>query len=108
MDIEELLFKLANPQIYTAKEINVNKKDFNKEDVNICLVFPDTYEIGMSHHGIKILYHILNNMGGVNAERCFLPEKKSISSLQTTTLTVRPLCGQQPLSRFWPKYKNYW
>ncbi len=78
MNVNKFLFKLKNPQAYTGKEINVVKKNFNKDSINICLVFPDKYEIGMSNYGIKILYHILNKKKNVNAERCFLPEKESI------------------------------
>ena len=78
MNVNKFLLKLKNPQTYTGKEINVVKKNFNKDSINICLVFPDKYEIGMSHYGIKILYHILNKKKNVNAERCFLPEKESI------------------------------
>lgn len=78
MNVNKFLLKLRNPQAYTGKEINVVKKNFNKDSINICLVFPDKYEIGMSHYGIKILYHILNKKKDVNVERCFLPEKESI------------------------------
>ena len=79
---EELLFKLENPQVHTGKEINVIRKGTKKEHINICLVFPDKYEIGMSHYGIKVLYHTLNRMEYVNAERCFLPEKNSIKTFK--------------------------
>ena len=78
MNPNEFLFRLGNPQVYTGLEINVIKKIFEKNSINVCLVFPDTYEIGMSHHGIKILYHRLNSFPNINAERCFLPEKGSI------------------------------
>jgi radical SAM family uncharacterized protein len=83
MDINEFLYELENPQVYTGREINAVRKPV--EDIrggrliNVCLVFPDTYEIGMSHQGLLMLYHMLNRMKGVNAERCFLPGKPSIA-----------------------------
>ena len=41
----EFIFKLENPQIYTGKEINVIRKAPGEHLTNVCLVFPDTYEI---------------------------------------------------------------
>lgn len=82
MNINELLYQLENPQVYTGREINAVHKPLedirSKQLINICLVFPDKYEIGMSHHGLLMLYHLLNKMETVNAERCFLPSKASI------------------------------
>lgn len=102
MKPNELIFHLNNPQVYSGKEINVVKKEFsNSQDVlNICLVFPDTYEIGMSHYGIKLLYHTLNNMEGVNAERCFLPEKESIQAFQEHEVRLFSIENRKPLSDF--------
>lgn len=40
-------------------------------------MFPDKYEIGMSHQGVKILYHLLGKIEGVNVERAFLPDRRS-------------------------------
>ncbi|HDP94378.1 MAG TPA: TIGR03960 family B12-binding radical SAM protein [Candidatus Aminicenantes bacterium] len=72
-----LLRRLRNPQAWMGLEINAVCKQPVPGDINICLVFPDTYEIGMSHQGIKILYHLLNARNGVVAARCFLPEPES-------------------------------
>lgn len=43
------------------------------ENFRFALCFPDVYEIGMSHMGSRILYHVLNEMEGVACERCFCP-----------------------------------
>lgn len=69
--------RVRNPQAWTGLEINAVRKQPVPGDINVCLVFPDTYEIGMSHQGIKILYHLLNSSTGVAADRCFLPEPES-------------------------------
>jgi len=81
--MNEFLFKLENPQVYTGREINAVRKPFSCDQVNVCLVFPDKYEIGMSHYGLIILYHTLNTMEKVNAERCFLPGKPSIKTFKS-------------------------
>jgi len=100
MKITELLFKLNNPQIYTGKEINCIKKPWRKDFINICLIFPDKYEIGMSHDGIKLLYHFLNNLKNVNAERCFLPDKKSIPLFKREGIPLFSLENKIPLKNF--------
>jgi len=78
MNTSEFLGLLKNPQAYVGSEINSCRRGFNRDDVNICLVFPDTYAIGMSHAGLKILYHLLNGMEGVHAQRAFLPDPENI------------------------------
>ena len=100
MDVDKFLLKLRNPQAYTGKEINVVKKKFNKDSINICLIFPDKYEIGMSHYGIKILYHTLNNKKNVNAERCFLPEKESIELFKKYNFPLFSIENRVPLKDF--------
>jgi radical SAM family uncharacterized protein/radical SAM-linked protein len=101
LTINEFLFKLENPQVYSGLEINVVKKDFYKSGtINICLVFPDKYEIGMSHYGLKLLYHMLNRMDNVNAERCFLPGKNSIAMFKKYDFPLFSLENKIPLKDF--------
>ncbi len=102
MKAKDLIYHLNNPQVYSGKEINVVKKNFtlSPDSLNICLVFPDTYEIGMSHFGIKLLYHILNNMENVNAERCFLPEKESIAVFKERQTPLFSIENRRPLKEF--------
>lgn len=100
MKPEDLLYELHNPQVYTGCEINVVKKEFSAESINICLVFPDTYEIGMSHYGLKLLYHTLNNMENVNAERCFLPDPESIDVFNRYGFSLFSIENRKPLKEF--------
>ncbi len=70
---EELLPRIEKPGRYVGAEWNsVNK---NPEDIEIrfAFCFPDIYEIGMSHLGMKILYHLLNDQTGIYCERVFAP-----------------------------------
>lgn len=70
---KDILLSVSRPSRYIGQEINSIKKDLSKVRAKVALIFPDTYEIGMSHLGLKILYHILNRMEDVAAERAFVP-----------------------------------
>jgi radical SAM family uncharacterized protein len=101
LTVNELLFKLENPQVYTGLEINAVKKNPRQPGmINICLVFPDKYEIGMSHYGLKLLYHLLNRLENVNAERCFLPGKNSIDTFKKNRFPLFSLENNIPLKDF--------
>ncbi|NLJ48702.1 MAG: TIGR03960 family B12-binding radical SAM protein [Candidatus Atribacteria bacterium] len=67
------LLKITKPARYIGKEWNILIKNPFETTCSIVLGFPDIYEIGMSHLGLKILYQILNNLPGVRAERAFVP-----------------------------------
>lgn len=64
---------MHKPGRYLGREWNTVIKNPRSVDFSIALAFPDVYEIGMSHVGLKILYHILNADPSVRAERAFLP-----------------------------------
>ena len=70
---EPFLHMVNKPARYISIEKNVIRKDLSKIDVSILLCFPEVYELGMSHLGLKILYHLLNQKDYVAAERCFAP-----------------------------------
>lgn len=67
------LLKVEKPARYVGSELNSVVK--NKEDVNVrfAFAFPDVYEVGMSHTGMHILYHLMNSMENVWCERVFAP-----------------------------------
>jgi radical SAM family uncharacterized protein/radical SAM-linked protein len=69
----EFLPLVSRPTRYTGSEYGVRRKDWNDVDVRICLAFPDVYDIGMSHLGLRILYAILNDHPRILAERCYAP-----------------------------------
>ena len=71
--LEKYLLKVQKPGRYTGGELNSIVKDKSSVEVRFAFAFPDTYEIGMSHLGMKILYSILNDMDGVWCERVFTP-----------------------------------
>lgn len=69
----DLLPFVSKPGRYIGNEVNIVRKDLRDVDVRFALVFPDVYEVGMSYLGFPILYHLLNQMPGVYAERAFAP-----------------------------------
>ena len=70
---EKMLSKVQKPGRYCGGEINSVVKDRSKVSVRFAFCFPDTYEIGMSHLGIKILYSVFNEREDVWCERVFAP-----------------------------------
>ena len=66
---EDFLPLVAKPARYINTEINAVHKDLAQVKTRVCLFFPDTYEVGMSHLGIRILYHILNSRPDTACER---------------------------------------
>ena len=71
--LEQLLLTVQKPGRYSGGEINSVIKDKNKVDVRFAFCFPDTYEIGMSHLGMKILYSLFNEREDIWCERVFAP-----------------------------------
>jgi radical SAM family uncharacterized protein/radical SAM-linked protein len=91
--VEELISLVSQPSRYLGGEINAVIKDLSRVNLKVCLAFPDVYEVGMSHLGLQILYHLLNERRDMAAERVYAPgldmekvmrEKgKKLTSLET-------------------------
>lgn len=71
--LDEILLKVQKPARYIGGELNSVKKDKRDVDIRFAFCFPDTYEIGMSHLGMKILYSLLNGREDTWCERVFAP-----------------------------------
>ena len=100
MNASELIGLLKNPQAFVGGEINSCPRAFSRDDINICLVFPDTYAIGMSHAGLKILYHLLNGMAGVHAQRAFLPDPENVPLFRQERVPLFSLETRTALKEF--------
>ncbi|HEJ83988.1 MAG TPA: TIGR03960 family B12-binding radical SAM protein, partial [Desulfobacteraceae bacterium] len=92
--------RIKRPSRYLGNEINVVKKDPAAADVSVALAFPDVYEVGMSHLGLKILYHILNRQEWMAAERVFCPWIDLEQELRARGLPLGSLESGRPLSDF--------
>ena len=70
---DDILLKIEKPARYIGNEVNSVMKNKADIDVRFAFVFPDVYEIGMSHLGIQILYDMFNSMEDVWCERVYSP-----------------------------------
>ena len=70
---DEILMKIEKPARYIGGEVNSVYKDKESVDIRFAMCFPDVYEIGMSHLGMKILYDMFNRRDDVWCERVFSP-----------------------------------
>ncbi|MCC6544861.1 MAG: TIGR03960 family B12-binding radical SAM protein [Nitrospirae bacterium] len=96
----DILLSVSRPSRYIGHEINTLKKDPASVRTRVALIFPDTYEIGMSHLGIKILYQVINNMGHIVAERAFVPWTDMEEALISKGLPVLSVESSTPLAGF--------
>ena len=70
---DDILCQVEKPARYIGGEFNSYNKDKDKVDIRYAFCFPDVYEVGMSHLGTKILYHLMNEREDTFCERCFAP-----------------------------------
>ena len=98
--IEDILPLVEKPSRYLGGEINQIKKDPAKVKLKFALAFPDLYEIGTSHFGMQILYHILNAHPDIAAERVFAPAADMDAHLRRAGLPLFSLESRQPLKQF--------
>jgi radical SAM family uncharacterized protein len=96
----ELLPFVRKPARYIGGEVNQVRKDLNRCELTIALCFPDVYEIGMSNTGMPILYHILNQMDNVAAERVFSPWTDAEEILRQRSIPLFSLESKATLSSF--------
>ena len=71
--LERILPRVQKPARYVGGEYNAVVKDKAQVDTRVAFCFPDTYEIGMSNLGMRILYGVMNSLDGVWCERVFAP-----------------------------------
>lgn len=98
--IEHILPKVSKPTRYLGNEYNSVKKDKEKIKIHFGLAFPDVYEIGMSHLGIKILYHLLNSKQDIYAERVFAPWPDFEEYMREDKIPLFSLETKTPLTEF--------
>jgi radical SAM family uncharacterized protein/radical SAM-linked protein len=100
MSIQEILPLVEQPSRYLGSETNGIRKDPGRVRLRFALAFPDLYEIGMSHFGMQILYHILNSREDVAAERVFAPAGDMAQRLRDNNLELFSLETHSPLKSF--------
>ncbi len=99
-NLKRELGKVEKPARYTGGEINAVYKDPKSVSVHFALAFPDAYEVGASHLGSQILYHVLNSMEGVACERSFAPWRDMEEVLRRKGWPLYTLESRMPLYAF--------
>lgn len=98
--LQRILPKVQKPARYTGGEYNEIKKDLSDVRVRVAFCFPDTYEIGMSNVGMRILYGVMNEMEGVWCERVFAPWGDMEEAMRANDLPLWALESQDPIKKF--------
>ena len=98
--LQRILPTVQKPARYTGGEFNEIKKNLADVRVRVAFCFPDTYEIGMSNVGMRILYGVMNGMDGVWCERVFAPWGDMEEAMRANHLPLWALESQNPVKDF--------
>ena len=98
--IERLLLKTQKPARYIGGELGSVVKDKSKVDVRFAFCFPDVYDVGMSHLGMKILYGLKNSRENWWCERVFMPEKDFEQQMRENDIPLYALESLDPVRDF--------
>ena len=99
-EIEKLLLKVQKPGRYVGGELNEVIKNKKDVDVRFAFCFPDTYEVGMSHLGMKILYSLFNSVDYIWCERVFAPWLDMEELMVKNNIPLYALESGDPVSDF--------
>ncbi|MFA5182866.1 MAG: TIGR03960 family B12-binding radical SAM protein [Syntrophales bacterium] len=99
-NLDDVLLACSKPSRYIGGEVNAVHKDRHACRLSVALAFPDTYEVGMSHLGIQILYEILNGKDEIVAERCFSPWPDMEDQMRRHGILLATLESRTPLQSF--------
>ena len=98
--IESLLMSVQKPARYMGGEFNSIMKNPEDVDVRFAFLFPDTYEVGMSHLGMKILYHTINRRDDAWCERVFSPWVDMADLMRENDIPLFSLESRTPIRDF--------
>ena len=98
--LQRILPTVQKPARYTGGEFNEIQKDPASVRVNVAFCFPDTYEIGMSNVGMRILYGVMNEMEGVWCQRVFAPWSDMQQAMEQHNLPLWALESQKSVKDF--------
>lgn len=98
--LERILPRVQKPARYVGGEFNAIMKDKSEVDTRVAFCFPDTYEIGMSNLGMRILYGVMNIIEGVWCERCFAPWGDMEQEMRNANIPLYALESFDPIKDF--------
>ncbi len=97
---DEILLSVEKPARYIGNEVNIVRKSPEEVDIRTVFAFPDVYEIGMSHLGMQILYHMFNARADVWCERVFSPWPDLHKIMKEQHIPLFALESQDPIREF--------
>ncbi|MCQ2559390.1 MAG: TIGR03960 family B12-binding radical SAM protein [Clostridia bacterium] len=100
MDLTRVLARVQKPARYTGGEWRASRKEWRADQVKVALAFPDVYEVGMSHLGSQILYHVVNQREDALMERVFAPWPDMEEALRKESLPLYTLESLKPIREF--------
>lgn len=95
---EPIWQQVDKPARYVGGEYN--QPPMTGKGTRMCMCMPDLYEVGMSNLGVRLLYHCINDMQGVECERCFAPDMDCIELLRKASLPLPSIETKTPLAQF--------
>ena len=98
--IARMLDQVQKPTRYTGGEMNTQLKPWDSAKLHFAFCFPDTYEVGMSHLGMKILYAAMNQQPDMLCERAFMPWVDMMELMKQENVLLFTLESRSPLSAF--------
>ena len=97
---DDILSRVEKPVRYIGGELNEVIKDINDIDIRFAFCFPDVYEVGMSHLGMRILYHTINERKDTYCERVFAPWPDMEEQLRKNNIPLYALETKDPIKDF--------
>ena len=98
--IERMLEKVQKPARYMGGEMNTQLKPWEEAEVRFAFGFPDSYEVAMSHLGMKILYALINDQPWALCERVCMPWVDMIAEMEKEGVELFSLENRKPLRAF--------
>ena len=97
---DDILCRVEKPSRYIGGELNEIVKNIEDIDIRFAFCFPDVYEVGMSHLGMRILYHVINQREDTYCERVFAPWPDMESELRKNNIPLYALESKDSLKDF--------
>ena len=96
-ELENIFMQVQKPGRYTGGELNSVVKDKNAVAIRFAFAFPDLYEVGMSHLGMKLLYGLLNAQEDIWCERVFAPDTDMEQQMRENGVALFGLESREPI-----------
>lgn len=97
---DDILYRVEKPSRYVGGELNEVIKDPKEVDIRFGFCFPDVYEVGMSHLGSRILYHVLNQRKDTYCERVYAPWPDMEKLMRENNIPLYALETKDPINEF--------